>query len=265
VKYDNLDFGKGFDAVVMTIQDRSNRIISTDQESGTISAEMAFEAQAKITYPVDIKIVKEKTSLIIHLSSKFPKGDSGPAKFCSFYDEFETFINGGPTAKPKQTKISPQKPPEPNKDSTSLTPLSATTQKPSLELDEFVKEELDKMKRQIEALKNDISFLKTKAAIPLSPQPTPQPKIPLSQAKVIWTYVNLREGPGTDHNVIGNVKRGTSLAIFEEKKGWLHVQLEDGTIAWISKEAISEALKTPSFTPPPSSKAVAPPKPKSPM
>jgi hypothetical protein len=266
VKYDNLDFGKGFDAVGMIIQGGGNRIISTDQESGTISAEMAFGAQEKITYPVDIKIVKEETSLIIHLSSEFPKGDLGPEKFCNFYGDFETFIKGVPPApKPEQTTIPPQEPPEANKDSTPPNPPPITTQEPSVELDKILKEELDKMKGEIEALKKDVSFLKTKAASPLSPQPTPQPKIPPSQAKVIWTNVNLREGPGTNHKVIGNVKRGTSLEILEEKKGWLHVQLEDGTIAWISKEAISEALKTPSLTPPPSSKAVAPPKPKSPM
>lgn len=263
VKYDNLDFGKGFDAVVMTIQGRGNRIISTDRESGTIRAEMAFGTQEKITYPVDIKIVKDKTSLIIYLSSEFPKGgDLGPEKFCSFYDEFETFITRVPPApKPEQTTIPPQEPPETNKDSIPPAPTPLTTQKPSPELDEIVKEELDKMKGEIEALKKDVSFLKTKAAIP----PPPQPKIPLYQAKVIWTHVNLREGPGTDHKVIGKVKRGTSLAILEEKEEWLHVQLEDGTIAWISKKATSKSLKAPSPTSPPSSKAVVPPKPKSPM
>jgi hypothetical protein len=263
VKYDNLDFGKGFDAVVMTIQGRGNRIIATDRESGTINAEMAFGTQERITYPVDIKIVKDKTSLIIHLSSEFPKGgDSSPEKFCSFYDELETFIKRVPPApKPEQTTIPLQESPEANKDSIPPAPTSLTTQKPSPELDEIVKEELDKMKGEIEALKKDVSLLKTKADIPLSPQP----KIPPSQAKVIWTHVNLREGPGPDHKVIGNVKRGTSLAILEEKKEWLHVQLEDGMIAWIIKKAISKSLKAPSPTSPPSSEAVIPSKPKSPM
>jgi hypothetical protein len=267
VKYDNLDFGKGFDAIVMNIQGRGNRIISTDRESGTINAEMAFGTQEKITYPVDIKIVEDKTSLIIHLSSEFPKGgDSSPEKFCSFYDELETFIKRVPPApKPKQTTIPPQEPPEANKDSITPAPTPLTTQKPSLELDEIVKEELDKMKGEIEALKKDVSFLKTKADIPLSPQP----KIPPSQAKVIWTNVNLREGPGPDHKVIGNVKRGTSLAILEEKEEWLHVQLEDGMIAWIIKKAISKSLEAPLPTSLPSSKAVIPSnipsKPKNPM
>lgn len=262
VKYDNLDFGKGFDAVVMIIQGKGNRIIYTDQESGTISAEMVFGAQEKITYPVDIKIVKEKTSLIIHLSSEFLNGDSDPAKFCSFYDEFETFVKGLPPApKPKRTKISPQRPPEANKVSTPLIPPPMKTQKFSLESDEFVKKELDKMKGEIETLKKEVSFLKTKVVI----QHSPQSKVPLSQAKVERTNVNLREGPGTNHKVIGNVKRGTLLTILEEKEGWLHVQLENGTIAWIFRGAISDKPKTPSLTSFPSSKDVAPKKPTSPM
>lgn len=157
-----------------------------------------------------------------------------------------------PTApKPKQTTIPPEKPLEAIKDVTPLGSPLITTQD--------VKEELDKMKGEIEALKKDVSFLKTKAAISLSPPP----KIPPSQAKVLWAYVNLREGPGIDHKVIGNVKRGASLTILEEKKGWLHVQLEDGTIAWMTKDAISEAPKTPAS--PPSSKAVVPTKSRSPM
>ena len=73
-----------------------------------------------------------------------------------------------------------------------------------------------------------------------SQSPVVTPKS-LRVAKVVWAYVNLREGPGTNHRVIGNLKKGTSLKILEVKGDWLHVQLEGGTEAWVSKLATSEA------------------------
>lgn len=87
---------------------------------------------------------------------------------------------------------------------------------------------------------------------PPSP-PAPAP-LPSRMTKVIWDSVNLREGPGTNHKVIGVVKKGTSLSVLEAKGSWLHVRLEDGKEAWVIKSATSEAT---SPTPP-----SAPPKPK---
>jgi len=86
----------------------------------------------------------------------------------------------------------------------------------------------------------------------VSPKVTPPPPpLPLRITQVIWAYVNLREGPGMNYKVIGNVKKGTSLKILEVTGDWLHVRLEDGSEAWVSKLATSEASNpSPSQTPP---------------
>lgn len=83
------------------------------------------------------------------------------------------------------------------------------------------------------------------------PPPTVPPKPPLRVTQVVWDFANLREGPGTNHKVIGNVKKGTSLKILEVKGDWLHVRIENGKEAWVSKLATSEAPKAPPSTPPP--------------
>lgn len=94
--------------------------------------------------------------------------------------------------------------------------------------------------------------------VTLPPQPPVEPpKPPLRSTQVVWDLVNLREGPGTNFKVIGNVRKGTSLKILEIKGDWLHVLLENGSEAWIIKLATSEAPKPPPSTtpsPPPSSK-----------
>jgi curli biogenesis system outer membrane secretion channel CsgG len=88
---------------------------------------------------------------------------------------------------------------------------------------------------------------------PVSPKVTPPP--PLRTAQVAWDSVHLREGPGKDYKVIGSVKKGTSLKILEINGDWLRVRLGDGTAAWVSKSATSEAPKpshsTPSVIPTP--------------
>ena len=81
--------------------------------------------------------------------------------------------------------------------------------------------------------------------------PVVDSKPTLRIAQVVWAYVNLREGPGTSYRVIGNAKKGTSLKILKVKGDWLHVRLEDGTEAWVSKLATSEA-SGPDSSPPPS-------------
>jgi curli biogenesis system outer membrane secretion channel CsgG len=86
---------------------------------------------------------------------------------------------------------------------------------------------------------------------PVAPKVTPPPPPPLPTTQVIWDSVNLRKGPGTSYKVVGNLKKGTSLKILEVNGGWLRVQLEDGSTAWVSKLSTSEAPK-PSSSPPPS-------------
>ena len=86
----------------------------------------------------------------------------------------------------------------------------------------------------------------------VTPSTPPSPS-PLRVTQVVWANVNLREGPGMNYRVIGNVKKGTSLKILEVKGDWLRVRLEDGSEGWVSKLATSEA--------PPPSPSPAPPKP----
>jgi len=81
-------------------------------------------------------------------------------------------------------------------------------------------------------------------------QPQVTPETPSRTTQVTVSIENLRDGPGG--KIIGKVKKGTSLAILEDKGKWLRVQLEDGAEAWIWKLSTSEAPKTspvPSPTP----------------
>ncbi|MCJ7786244.1 MAG: SH3 domain-containing protein, partial [Desulfobacterales bacterium] len=82
----------------------------------------------------------------------------------------------------------------------------------------------------------------------VTPPPPPPPPLPTTQ--VVWDSVNLRKGPGASYKIVGTVKKGTSLKILEENGGWLCVRLQDGSTAWVSKLATSEAPKASS--PPPS-------------
>ena len=208
-----------------------------------IEAEMPFEAQEEKFHPVDIKLIREKTSLTVSISSKVSGGSSGPEKLCSFYEDFEKGVKRAQTgSQPKQIAAPvalSKKPPEPDKESAppaSATPLSVASPQPSS---------------------------------PASPSPSPPPKASLPQAEVKWAAVNLREGPGTDRKLLLKVNKGTPLTILEEQKGWLHIRLEDGKEAWLVKDATYEKAKTspPSTSPRTPSPSTAPetPKPKSPM
>ena len=97
--------------------------------------------------------------------------------------------------------------------------------------------------------------------IPVAPKVTPPPPPsppPLPTTQIVWDSVNLRKGPGTSYNIVGNVKKGTSLKILEVNGGWLRVRLDDGSTAWVSKLATSEAPKASS---PPSPQPPSPPPP----
>ena len=91
---------------------------------------------------------------------------------------------------------------------------------------------------------------KPPAASPKAPPPAPVLRV----TQVVWSSVNLREGPGLNHKVVGNAKKGTSLAILEEKGEWLRVRLEGGKEVWVSRLATSLAPKPPPSNPPPKPK-----------
>jgi hypothetical protein len=212
IKYDNLDFKRGFDAALAAIQthgDQSSpRINSSDRQSGVICGEMALGVVPQPLLPVEIRLMKEKTSVTVHISSNASKA-SDPANFCKFFTEFEKQVKRPAVPNPpKQVLVPSQKTPEKEKDA---VPPSQPPVFPS----------------------------------PPAPPPSPSPRIVQSQTRVIWAIVNFREGPGTNYKVIGQIKRGAPLEIFEEKGGWLHTRLEDGREGWVSKAATSSGNKTP--------------------
>ena len=94
---------------------------------------------------------------------------------------------------------------------------------------------------------------------PVAPKVTPPVPPPLPTTQVVWDSVNLRKGPGTSYKIVGNVKKGTSLKILEVNGDWLRVRLEDGSNAWVSKLATSEAPKSSSSpSPPPPTTSIQP-------
>lgn len=226
VKYDPLDHKKGFDAAVMAVKTSGYRTISTDRDSGTISAEIISVIEDYKTYPIEIKLVKEKNSLTVHLSSTSAGGEAGKERFCSFYTEFEKSVKRSqPSLVAKQSplppKKSPDKPVEPERDSAPPSPP------PALET-------------------------------PKTSAPPARPERTLPTTRVVWAMVNLREGPGMNYKVVDKVAKGTSLTILEEKGGWLHVRLESGKEAWISKTATSEGVRAKPVSEPSPSRASSP-------
>ena len=84
----------------------------------------------------------------------------------------------------------------------------------------------------------------TKQAVPSS-ETTLQPTVKTTDTEprivyVKWPTTSLREGPGTNFKALSEVKKGTALAILEEKGQWLRVSLEDGEEGWIGKATTSE-------------------------
>jgi hypothetical protein len=237
VKYSPLDYKKGFDTAVTAVKTSGYTTISTDRDSGTINAEIISQQEDRKTYPVEIKLVKEQSSVTVHLSSSSASGDSGRECFCTFYNEFEKSMKRShPAPVAKLASPPPKKSVEPGKDSSPPSPPPAVE-------------------------------------TPRTSSPPAPPARTLPKTQVAWAMVNLREGPGMKYDVVGKVKKGTSLAILEEKEGWYHVRLEGGKEAWISKTATSEGARVQpasgSSPSPPSTKTPSPEaqsaKPKSPM
>jgi len=130
--------------------------------------------------------------------------------------------------------------------STKSTTKPTPPVEPSIE--QVQKEQPPEAAPPSEPIKGSPSKPKEAPALTLPP-PSSTPKIPPAPSfhvtEVIWTSVNLREGPGMNYKVVGNIKKGTSLKILEVKGNWLHVQLQNGTEAWVSKTATTEAPKAP--------------------
>ncbi len=83
---------------------------------------------------------------------------------------------------------------------------------------------------------------------------TPKISLPsLPRGKVIWVYVNLREGPGIQYKIIGKAYMRNTFELLAENPGWLRVRLENGAEGWMSRKAASEISTTSSSQSPPTS------------
>jgi len=61
--------------------------------------------------------------------------------------------------------------------------------------------------------------------------------LPVARGKVIWAYVNLREGPGIRFRIIGKAYLRNTFEILGDNPGWMKVRLGSGAEGWMSKKA----------------------------
>jgi hypothetical protein len=62
--------------------------------------------------------------------------------------------------------------------------------------------------------------------------PAEKPVVTASATVIRALRLNLRQGPGTTHPVVGKAQRGQELAVIGRQGRWVQVQLEDGAQAW---------------------------------
>ncbi len=165
---------------------------------------MFLDTEQKEGYPATVKIEEKESSLVVYIIVKTKWGKFTSPNLCGFYDEFGKNVKQASLrAQIKQPVPTPQK------------------------VSEEVKE----------------SALPSPSPSPSSPQPTATPaKVSpssLSRGKIIWTYVNLREGPSIQHKIIGKAYLKNTFEILEESLSWLRVRLENGTVGWMSKKAVT--------------------------
>jgi len=74
---------------------------------------------------------------------------------------------------------------------------------------------------------------------------------PVARGKVIWIYVNLRQGPGIRFRIIGKAYLRSTFEILAENPGWMRVRLENGAEGWMSKRAVlvSPLIASPQISP----------------
>lgn len=76
-----------------------------------------------------------------------------------------------------------------------------------------------------------------------TPTPTPLPA-PIWSALVIKGPLNLRSGPGTTYNQIGEVYECDCLAVYNSTGEWLNIAAPDGRSAWIAAEFTRTGLNS---------------------
>lgn len=67
---------------------------------------------------------------------------------------------------------------------------------------------------------------------------TPRADLRGKSVRVIEGMVNLRDGAGLNHQVIGKARLGEILQILAEAEGWYRVSTEQGLVGWVSKALV---------------------------
>ncbi len=165
---------------------------------------MFLETEQKEGYPATVKFEEEQSSLIVYVTVKATWGRLTSPNLCGFYDEFGKNVKQASLrAQIKQSPLPSQKLSEGVKESPLLPPCPTPSSSPP-------------------------------------PATVPKMSIPLlPQGRVVWVYVNLRDGPGTQYKIIGKAYMKNSFAILAENSGWLRVRLENGAEGWMSKKAVT--------------------------
>jgi curli biogenesis system outer membrane secretion channel CsgG len=76
------------------------------------------------------------------------------------------------------------------------------------------------------------------SSVPSAPAAPAASKAEGSMVEVTGTSVNIRSGPGTNHSVIGSVRRGDQLTLLGESGDWFQVRLPDGREGWIFNKMV---------------------------
>ena len=66
------------------------------------------------------------------------------------------------------------------------------------------------------------------------------------QARVEGERINIREGPGTDHRIVGQLEKDTLVRVIGRRGDWYMVsrgQAQGGNVAWIHKSLVSRTAR----------------------
>ncbi len=84
-------------------------------------------------------------------------------------------------------------------------------------------------------LKHNLPFL------PMLPVVLP----PGRSYEVSGSTLRLRRGPGTDYEVVENLRHGSLVSEIEKSSGWLHVRVPSGAVGWVAADYVKLLNNTP--------------------
>jgi cell wall-associated NlpC family hydrolase len=99
-------------------------------------------------------------------------------------------------------------------------------------------------------------------AIDALPATTWRPDLLKEQPIAVLTSgdtTNMRSGPGTDYDKVGELPAGTSVQLLAQANGWYQARLDNGRIAWITAELLDLTPQVTEAIPPAASIPAPPP------